>query len=248
MRGNGTSLAGILVMVLLVITAVGAGVGGAGWKRDLRVGAIRTEGNRIVTAADILGSAGIHKGEKLLGLDLQAARARVLANHFIKDASVTREVPDRILISITERSPVAAIVAEKMLYLDDEGYVLPAARSEHIFDLPILTGTLPAGECTPGKQVKAENVRDALALLATARRMSDDLYRRISEVHVEGEKDIVFYTSEFGVPVIFGRGDCGDKLAKFEAFWQEFASRRGPQNLHSVDLRFTDQVVARWNQ
>ena len=235
-------------MVLLVLAAIGAGIGGTIWKRDLRVGAIRTEGNKIVPAAEILGSAGIRKGEKLLGLDLQAARTRVLANHFIKDASITREVPDRILISITERTPVAAVVGERMLYLDEDGYVLPPARSEHIFDLPVLTGTLPAGDCVPGKQVKAENILDALALLATARRMSDDLYRRISEVHVDGGNDIVFYTSEFGVPVIFGRGAYGDKLAKFEAFWQEFASRRGPQNLHYVDLRFTDQVVARWNQ
>jgi cell division septal protein FtsQ len=57
---------------------------------------------------------------------------------------------------------------------------------------------------------------------------------------------MVMYTAEYGVPVIVGRGNVADKLVRFSAFWEQVVGGRGPQGLQYVDLRFDDQVVARW--
>jgi len=81
----------------------------------------------------------------------------------------------------------------------------------------------------------------------TAQHVSDDLYRRISEIRIERAREVVLYTAEYGVPVVFGRGDVGIKLVKFDSFWREIVSHHGAHELAYIDLRFEDQVVVRWN-
>ena len=237
-----------LVMVLLLIATVGVTLGANMWTRDFTVKEVRAEGNRIVSSSDIISLAAIPKNQKLFEVDLNQARKRVQSNQFIKTVAVNRDVPDRISITVEERVPVAAIACDRILYLDAEGVVLPPARSEFIFDLPVITGALPAAECVPGKRVASDALHEALQIAVTAQKVNDDFYRLISEVHIDAGGSIELYTSESGVPVLFGRGDVAAKMVKLEAFWKEFVSQRGAGELKYIDLRFEDQVVVRWNQ
>ena len=50
------------------------------------------------------------------------------------------------------------------------------------------------------------------------------------------------------MPVLFGQGNVPEKLVKFDSFWKDYVARDGVQDLQYVDLRFEDQVVARWNR
>jgi cell division protein FtsQ len=237
-----------LVMTLLVVGTVGAALGANLWERNLLLRDVHTEGNRIVPSSEIVALAAIPKNQKLFEVDLNQARKRIQANQFIRSVSVNRDVPDRISITVEERVPVAAILGEKMLYIDADGVVLPPARSEFIFDLPVLTGALPLAECVPGKRVSSDVLREALQIVVMAQKISDDFYRLISEVHIDAARSIELFTSESGVPVVFGRGDAAAKLVKLEAFWKEFVSQRGAGELQYIDLRFEDQIVVRWNQ
>ncbi len=244
---RGRSLGGSLLMVGLVAGCIVSAVWANLWKSDLRVADVRVSGNSIVTEKEVLSLANIGKAQKLYSVDLMAAQKRVMQNAFVKSAAVNREAPNLISITMQERVPIAAVVLDKIEYLDVDGVVLPPVRSENIFDLPVLTGAFQAGEFVPGKQVMRGDVREALEILATAQQLSDELYRRISEVHVESGKDIMFYTAESGVPVVFGSGDAGVKLVKLDGFWKEIVLHEGTQQIGYVDLRFEDQVVVRWN-
>lgn len=242
------TIAGPVLMLGLVAGIVAAVVWANLWKSGLRVSDVRVGGNMIVSDKDILSLANVTRDQRLFSVDLQAAQKRILQNAYIKSASVNREAPDCISITVRERTPMAAVVLDKIEYVDADGVVLPPARSDNMFDLPVITGSFQQGDFVIGKQVGRADVREALAILASARRMDDGLYRRISEVHVEGDRDIMLYTSEFGVPVVFGRGDIAAKLAKLDCFWNEFVLRRGARELAYVDVRFEDQVVVRWHR
>jgi len=235
-------LMGGLILAVVVVALV-ANL----WKRDLPVRFVRPEGNHIVASSEILRLAAVPKDAKLFDVDLYAVQKRVRQNPFIRTASVNRQGPEGISIAVIERMPVAALVADQMLYVDEEGIVLPAVRSDRMFDLPVLTGAIPDAECAPGRRLTKESVLEALQLLILARRISEDLYRRISEVHVGEDGDLMVHTAESGVPVMVGRGDLPVKLVKLDGFWRGFVDRRGAQELQYVDLRFEDQVVARWN-
>jgi hypothetical protein len=111
----------------------------------------------------------------------------------------------------------------------------------------VLTGSLSGNAVKPGRRLSSASVGEALSVLAVAREMGEDVYRRISELQFRKDGEMILFTAESGVPVLFGRGDVVDKLIKLDGFWKEIVSRRGPQDLAYIDVRFTDQVVVRWN-
>lgn len=238
---------GLILMSLLLAGMLAVTLGANAWKKDLPVRSVTVEGNAILSTAEILKIADIPKNARLFDLDLAAVRSRLQQNPFVRTVSVNREGSSGVLIDLEERVPLAAVVSDQLLYVDDEGYVLPAARSDRMYDLPVLTGALPAGDCRPGRRIAKSAVLQALDLLLLSREFSDELYRGISEISVREDGDLILYTSDAGVPVIIGQGDLPVKLAKFNGFWREIVARRGPQQLQYVDLRFEDQVVVRWN-
>jgi cell division protein FtsQ len=242
-RGN----AGTVFMLVLIVAVVVVALGANSWKRDLPVSNVRAEGNTIVPTAEILRLAAIPKDTKLFSVDIAEVQKRVRQNPFIRAASVNRQGPEGISIAVEERTPVAILIMDQMLYIDEEGVVLPLLKSERLFDLPVLTGALPEAECIPGRRVTSASILEALHLLSISRVISDELFRRISEVQVSESGDLVIYSAEAGVPVLVGHGDLPTRLLKFDSFWRQIVERRGPQQLQQVDLRFEDQVVARWN-
>ncbi|MGA9120428.1 MAG: FtsQ-type POTRA domain-containing protein [Bacteroidota bacterium] len=218
------------------------------WKEELPVKDVRVSGENILSAKDILELADVDRSARLYSLNLNAIRRRLETNPYVQSVVVARDVPGTVVISVHERTPVVAIVSDKTVYLDDSARVLPPVKSNHLLDLPILTGAIPAADYVPGRLMRNPAVREALALLDTARAFGDDLYHRISEVHIAADGGLICYTAEQGVPVAFGHGNFAMKLARLDGFWKEFVAREGAQALEYVDLRFDDQVVARWNQ
>ncbi len=240
--GWGVALLGLLLMVLC-----GGAVRANLWKRDLLVESVKTSGNRIVATADILKLGGVQKRSKLFDVNLADVQRRVKTHPYLSAVSINRNAPGGITINVVEREPIAALGTERLLFLDPEGVLLPSLRADQAFDVPVVTGVMPNGEWISGHRVSAECLLDALRLLSTAKSISDDLYRRISEVHIMENREMLLYTAEMGVPVVFGRGDEVTKLMKFDGFWRDVVSRRGTQDLQYIDVRFEDQVVVRWN-
>lgn len=235
-RTGGTIvLAGALLVAVVEANA---------WKRGLKVTKVRCEGNRIVPDADLLRLAAVPGGSKLYSVDLVAVQNRVLQNPYMRSAFVKRELPGEIVVVAEERMPIAAVPQDPPVYLDAEGTVLPAIASDVSYDLPLVTGV--TGPVGPGKRLTDSSVLEALLILTMARKIGDELYRKISEVHAQQGKEIVVYTTEGGVPVVFGRGETAAKIAKLDAFWQTVVSQRDVRELEYVDLRYQHQVVARW--
>lgn len=244
--GRGMGRGSIILLSVLAVGVLALALKANAWKLELPISGVRVKGNAIVTSAEVLKLAGIPKQGKLFAVDLAAVRERIRRNPYLREVSVNRQGPEGISIEVVERQPLAIVAAEVLLYVDEEGVVLPPAHSERLFDLPVITGAVPAGECVPGKQIKSAALREAVRLIVLSRTIGEDLFRRISDVQVLGTGELAFHTAEAGVPVLLGTGSLGEKLVMFDGFWRAIVDRRGPQQLQQVDLRFADQVVVRW--
>lgn len=236
---------GLALLVGLLGAAVIATLGAHRWKQDLRVHSIEIYGNRVVSAEEILTLAAVRPDTGLYDVDLRAVQLRVAEHPYIARVAVSRNVPDGMTIEVTEREPLAILPAGRLLAMDAEGRVLPPARAEALFDLPVLTG-IASRDLVPGRVFRDSGVRQALRLLRMAESSGDELYRRISEVHLQPDGALVVYTAESSVPILFGSGDLARKLVTFEGFWRAIVTRRGATELRLVDMRYADQVVARW--
>ena len=111
----------------VVILLVMAGAAAASPFLDLdRVVVEGVEGRR---AAEVRDEAALRKGEALVALDGDAAADRVEDLPWVRSASVRRSWPDRVVIQVRERTPVAALAgAGRWLLVDGDGRQLARVR------------------------------------------------------------------------------------------------------------------------
>ena len=238
------------IMMFFVLAGIaGLAVLAAQW-RDSVVGVeLEVNGIGITSEAQIRSAAGVSDTSVLAELDLLEIRHAVLENPFIKDADVTRDPPRILRIDVTERTPIAVLLNVQMRdwLIDEDGYVLPATRSATVHDLPVLTGAEGIQELEPGVRVVEARVQKALHVLKYASRVDNELLRLFSEINLSQGRDLVLYTLEGGVPVLFGpHTRVEEKLRSFRAFWENVAMKYDPASLEYVDLRWRQQVVTRW--
>jgi len=232
---------GVIAMLAFVLW-----LGTFQWRMHLPVSAVEVEGEQIVLKDEIVKLAEVPLGTGLYDIDLTAIEQNIERNDFIKHAVVKRDAPSVLRIVVEERSPIALLSLSgknDMLLIDDEGFVLPHVTTQAVFDIPVISGIDSAQTLRVGEQTDLKDIQAALEILRASEYISTDLYHLISEVQLRGGRDIVLYTADAGVPVIFGRGDPAGKLVKFNAFWKQCVNQQGLSQLQYIDLRFDEQVV-----
>lgn len=220
---------------------------GLQWKDSRRVERVEVSGGLYVGERDLLARAAVPDGALIDTVALGPIRDRLLSHPYVRDARVSRAYPDAVAIEVEERIPVASFTLNGAIrYLDADGVVLPFLRSEMSYDLPGITGIPALGRTRVGEAVGGTEFGEALAILDAALATDSSVYRLISEVDMKQGGDVCLYSTENAVPIWFGRGDEIRKFVLLRGFWEKYAREGGPQNLEYLDLRFTDQVVAKW--
>ncbi len=178
------------------------------------------------------GSDG-NPGVPFFGIDTDAIAARVEQHPFIGDAHVRRLPPDTLEITVTERSPRAAVRTEDGVYLVDEnGEVMKRARPGDALDIPVLS--------------LLEVTKNAPALALVRALEVAQLLSRASEVVEHPASlgfDVVF---DDGARVRVGSGDFDQKLARLVKTERELAAHgRSFSFMWLDDARHPERVAVR---
>jgi len=235
---------GVLILAVVALNLI---LGANAWKSSLKLKQITVEGNRLVATNEIIQLTQTQPGALLYNIDLTAVQRNVSSHYYIKDAVAERNLPSTLSITVTERVPLAMINRPDPLFIDEDGVILPNAYAGRAFDLPLISGITGSDQLTAGTVASQPETVEALQLLSVLKVVNRPLFHNISEIVLRGGGDIVLYSAEGGVPIIFGRGEISAKIARLEAFWNTVVRTRGTQDLQYVDLRFEDQIIARWN-
>jgi len=106
-----------------------------------RIAAISLTGAKEVSREEILTTAGVTGRVSLLFLDVDVARARLLANPWIADAAVLKLYPDRLQITVTERQAFALWQKDgRVSVIADDGTVLEPFVEDRYLGLPLVVG------------------------------------------------------------------------------------------------------------
>ena len=93
-------------------------------------------------------------------VDVAAIRRRLLGFGWVKDARVSRRLPDTLVIDIVERRPSALWQSQGQLALiDDDGVVLDRVPVDKMPDLPLLIG--------PGANAQARRLSELMTAVPT---------------------------------------------------------------------------------
>ena len=237
---------------------------------------MEVHGLRLVASSEILKTLGLPRdfynvavlrdgatGPGLLEMDLEETRRAVTRHPWMKEVTVRKAYPNRLVITAVERTPVATVVAANGLYLvADDGVILgPAAGYDGRLPMFLglrLTGSLrspqvpgassPAPDLAsarlgPGDRTSAAGLGAVVDVLAARQSTPDPggVFSDLRAVDFSPAREIVMQfrdvRARFSV----------DRLARE---WQRLLAvradieRRGCRRCE-LDLRFPDRVVVR---
>lgn len=184
---TGRRLTGILPWLFGVMALAGAGIGiHFGWQ------AVRDSGRLRVQSVEVLGSArtqwaeleaytGIHVGDAILALDLDAAALGLRRHPWIVAATVRRRLPDHVTLEVTEHVPQILVSLGEVYVANVQGQLFKQVAASDGVALPVLTG-LDRARTAAEPERTAALIRDAIALGAAAAEVETAL-GRLDELH-----------------------------------------------------------------
>ncbi|VAW00937.1 Cell division protein FtsQ [hydrothermal vent metagenome] len=108
---------------------------------------IDIDGATHASEAEVRKALAVEKGELVFGVDLAEARSRIESLGWVRQASVTRLLPNRISVVITERTPFAIWQYNNQFNLVDAQGILIEPTNVHAYtELPLVVGQGAAGE------------------------------------------------------------------------------------------------------
>lgn len=176
----------------------------------------------------LLAALAVKRGTPILNIDLNAARDRVQALPWVREASVRRLLPNTVVVEIVERKPLALWQFHKQFALiDEQGDVILRDDVSQFSNLMVVVG-----EDAPA------NAAQLVKMLAT----EPDLMTRVkAAVRVGGRRWNIHLADDIDVKLPEHDPDTAwHKLADYQR-------RHGvlDKNVRILDLRIEDRLVVR---
>jgi len=186
-------LLGLLVYLpvkLLIFGALGVGIGLAAYQvasylktsPALAVRTIEVRGTERTRVGELLEASGLREGMNIFSISTGETQERLAGLPWVKKAKVTRIVPDRIVVEVTEHQPVAVINLEGLYYVNRSGEVFKRVQSGEREDLPVLTGVSRTSFRDRPRRAR-KHIRESLRLIRTLQELPCVAKRRVAEVH-----------------------------------------------------------------
>jgi cell division protein FtsQ len=132
-----------------------------------------------VSEREVRELAGVDASMNILALNLDKMTDKIKGNPWIKDVSIGRELPNRLVIEIVEREPAALIKKNEDLYIVDRNEEIFKGLGERdCINLPLLTGFCENGVVNKGLLRMAFELLDYLSRSDTFPKMEN-----VSEIH-----------------------------------------------------------------
>ena len=224
---------GVALVALEVPAKVGAGLAEAMGEAGFRVRSVDVTGVQRMDSRPVFQIALDQKSMAMPLVDVATIRQKLLRYGWVKDARVSRRLPDTLVIDIVEREPAALWQDKtKLSLIDSEGVVLDRVKVSDMPDLPLLVG--------PGANAHSDELNLLLAEVPSLKPQLE------SASWVGGRRwDLNFQSGET-VVLPEGEEEAKKALAKF-ARLDKSAGLLG-RGIKRFDLRIPGKMIVRLPQ
>jgi cell division protein FtsQ len=239
-----------LLFAFFVVAVVGVSTAVAGYKvRDFvttdpqfflsrdRKDAITVQGLKYASRYKVQRVFAGDYDHSVYAVPLAERQRRLMAIDWIEDASVSRVWPDRIVVRVRERQPVAFVNLRRGVRLIDAHGKLLDPPSQSQFAFPVLSGI-------------GENDTDQQCLdhVTTFLRVQEDLgylAKEISEIDTADPENIRIITQvdRRALTLLVGDGSFAARYRNFAKHYPEIV-KRSPQ-ARIFDLRLEDRITVK---
>jgi cell division protein FtsQ len=239
-----------LTLGIVALGAVGVSTAVAGYKVSLyvtsdpqfnlsrdRKDALTVQGMVYASRFKIQRIFAADFDHSIFSVPLAERRRRLLAIDWVEDASVSRVWPDRLVVRLRERKPVAFVSFRSgVLLIDAHGVLLdPPAQAQFAF--PVLNGVRE-------DQTEAQRKEHVRAFLQVQEEMGY-LAKQISEVDTTDPENIriISQVDHRVVTLLIGDGNYARRYQNFVNHYPEIR-KRSPE-ARAFDLRLDDRITVK---
>jgi cell division protein FtsQ len=207
--------------------------------RAVEVREIKGSPGHRVSADSIRQALAPLQGQNLVRLSLADAVARVRRNPWVASVEIAKELPDRLRVRLSERKPIALLLAgSDLVFADADGRAiapvatpveLEAARKAGLLVVSFRGAPHPNGMAA------------ALHVAAEVGRVDPNWAAKLAQIEVLGEEDFRLRTDALPFPLLVKEGEVAPKLQRLVTLLPEL-TRRYPK-IEAVDLRFSRRIV-----
>lgn len=208
----------------------------------LTLNEITIEGCKKTSEKDILSMTQLDRQRNILGIDLAKLREKVQENPWIERAEIRRIFPDRILIKITERNPMAIILFDRLYYIDGQGVIFARVPEGHQIDHPVLTG-LRRDDFKGHPDEAWGLVSKALKLIRVIEEAEALSQKDISEIHMDKAFGLSVYTNDGAIEIKLGLDLYEAKWKRLEKVWGHL--RKSPLKPAYIDCNYEKRVIVK---
>ncbi len=220
-----------------------AGLAAASQSEPLREILLKTDG--VLDLARVESVLGIPPGTPLMNLDLAALHRALVASGQVRTAVLARQFPDKLSVTVEERTPVLRVVVRgddgkpAALLVARDGTVYQGHGYDHalVSSLPYLDGVRLVRDTAGYQPVRGmETVAD---LLGTALAGTPALYRDfqvVSLARLATDGEIVVKTGQVESVTFGTREDFYRQLAKLDLILEEMRRPAGAAPIKAINL------------
>jgi cell division protein FtsQ len=247
--GRAWSVARVVVGTALVVGASSA----VAWVTRKHVVSSERFGVRTVdvigthrrTPEDVRRAAGLELGANIFAVNLDAARASLLADPWIGDATLVRRLPDTIVVQVTEREPGAIVALGETYVATRAGNVFKKLEPGDPLDLPVVTGLSP-DLATQDRDGTAKTIRRAIDLAADYDQSALAGRSPLEEVHVGSDGSLTLVVGKSGLELALGQPPYRKKLEEAARVVSDLDKRQVKAEILMLDNEARpDRAVAR---
>ena len=203
---------------------------------------IQSSGLSEVNREDVLPVFGEDIGRNIFFVPLAQRRKELEAIPWVQQATVMRFLPNRLSVSILERTPVAFVrEGSKVELADADGVILsmpPAMMAQHHYSFPVVTG-IDAKDSLIARRARMAVYQRFIAELD---QNHQHLTEQVSEIDLSDPEDLRAVMPEQGSDILahFGEDHFMQRLGVYKAHIAEWRSRY--PKLKGVDLRYNGEI------
>jgi cell division protein FtsQ len=250
-------IAGTIAAVVVVcggLTAWAYSYGMTSWRFRIHSSdSVEISGVHNASRAHVMEVAGADIGRNIFYVPLDERKKQLEQISWVEEASVMRLLPNRIAVTIRERTPVAfAQIGSRISLIDANGVVMgmPADRKTK-YSFPVIRGiaeTEPLSSRAAAMKIYNRLVSELGATDGESASSGPNYVKQLSEVDLSDPENVKVTANDPGGTMVVHLGK-EDFLPRYKLYVTHIAEwRQQFQNVQSVDLRFEGQVVVNPDQ
>jgi cell division protein FtsQ len=251
-------IAGVIAAVIVGCGGLSAwayGYGMTSWRFRIQSSdAVEIQGVKNASRAHVMEVAGADIGRNVFFVPLDERKKQLEQIPWVQEATVMRLLPNRIAVTIHERTPVAfAQIGSRISLIDANGVVmgLPADRKTK-YSFPVIRGitdTEPLSSRAAAMKIYNRLVSELGANDGESSPSSSgpnggtNYVKQLSEVDLSDPENVKVTANDPGGTMVVHLGK-EDFLPRYKLYVSHIAEwRQQFQNVQSVDLRYEGQVI-----